>query len=81
MSEGDVGDFAPTEVAEVVAYVRRHRDTDAPFDVALGAAIPPDPAQARDVVAKFEAAGATWLLEGLPTPDALSARLRAGVPS
>ena len=47
--------------------------------VALGAAIPRDPAQARDVVDRLAATGATWLLEGPPTPDALSARLRAGV--
>ena len=73
--------ITPAEVAEVVAYVRRHRDTSAPFDLALGAPIPTDPAQARDVVAAFEEAGATWLLDGPPTPDALSARLRAGVPS
>ena len=73
--------ISPAEVAEVVAYVRRHRDTDATFDVALGVAIPTDPAQARDVVDSFAAAGATWLLDGPPTPDALSARLRAGVPA
>lgn len=72
--------ITPEEVADVVAYVRKHRESDAPFDVTLGTPISTDPVQARDVVDAFAAAGATWLLEGPPTPELLSARLRAGVP-
>ena len=72
--------LTPEDLATVVAYVRQHRDSDTPFDVALGAIIPPDPAQARDIINAYAAAGATWLIDSPPNPDALSARLRAGVP-
>ena len=73
--------LSPDDLAAVVDYVRRQRDSDTAFDVSLGAAIPSDPAQARDVVDAFASAGATWLMEWQPNPDALSARLRAGVPN
>jgi alkanesulfonate monooxygenase SsuD/methylene tetrahydromethanopterin reductase-like flavin-dependent oxidoreductase (luciferase family) len=69
------------ELPEPLDYVRRHRASDTPFDVSASAVIPTDPAQARDVVDRFAAAGATWLTEWQPNPDALSARLRAGVPA
>ena len=72
--------LSPDELANVVAYVRRHRDGDDVFDVSVAASIPTNRAEARDVVDAFAAAGATWLQEWQPSPDALSARLRAGVP-
>ncbi|MCH8994999.1 MAG: TIGR03619 family F420-dependent LLM class oxidoreductase [Chloroflexi bacterium] len=72
--------LSPDEIADVVAYVRRHRDADTPFEVSAAASIPVDPAQAGDVVDAFAAAGATWLQEWQPHPNALSERLRAGVP-
>ena len=75
------GLLTPEELAEPLAYIRKHRESDVPFDVNASAAIPTDPAQARDVVDAFAAAGATWLQEWQPNPDALSARLRAGVPT
>ena len=65
--------LTPDETAEMLDYTLRHRDTDAPFDVAMSAVMPPDP----DLVDSFAAAGATWLLEWQPNPEALSTRLRA----
>ena len=68
------GLLTPEELPEPLAYIREHRESDAPFDVNASAVIPTDPAQARDVVDAFAAAGATWLQEWQPNPDALSAR-------
>ena len=70
----------PEDLATILDYVRQNRDTDAPFDVALGVYLPPDRAQARDIIDAYAAAGATWLIDSPPNPDALSERLRAGVP-
>lgn len=58
-------------------YIRSYRETDVPYDVAMGVVMPPDAAQARDIAQSYEAAGATWLQEWQPGPDALSKRLRA----
>ncbi len=74
------GLLTPEELPGPLAYIREHREAGAPFDVNVSAAIPTDPAQARDVVDSFAAAGATWLQVWQPNPEALSARLRAGVP-
>jgi alkanesulfonate monooxygenase SsuD/methylene tetrahydromethanopterin reductase-like flavin-dependent oxidoreductase (luciferase family) len=63
---GEAGLLSVHEFAEAVDYTRQHRDSDAPFDIATGAIIPDDRAQARDTVAAFEAAGATWLIQSDP---------------
>jgi alkanesulfonate monooxygenase SsuD/methylene tetrahydromethanopterin reductase-like flavin-dependent oxidoreductase (luciferase family) len=67
----------PNEIPAMLDYTLRYRDTDATFDVVMSAYMPPDPAQARDLMNSFAAAGATWLLEWQPHPEALSKRLRA----
>lgn len=69
--------LTPDETTEMLDYTLNHRDTDAPFDVAMSTFAPPDPAQARDQTESFAAAGATWLLEELFDPDAVSTRIRA----
>ncbi len=79
-ASGEPTILTPEDLATVVGYVRQHRETDAPFDVALGAIIPPDRAQARDVIDAYAAAGATWLIDSPPNPDAVAERLRAGLP-
>ena len=66
-----------TAADQMLAYILSHRDTDAPFDVAMSTFMPADPAQARDHTESFAAAGATWLLEWQTTPDAVSSRIRA----
>lgn len=74
---GMPGLLMPGDMQEMLDYTLEHRKTDAPFDVAMPAYMPPDPAKAADLADAFEAAGATWLLEWQLSPEALSARLRA----
>jgi probable F420-dependent oxidoreductase len=53
---------SPERIAEMVAEIRRHRTTDAPFEVAVdGYSEPGDPTLPR----AYEAAGATWWLESI----------------
>jgi alkanesulfonate monooxygenase SsuD/methylene tetrahydromethanopterin reductase-like flavin-dependent oxidoreductase (luciferase family) len=72
---------SPQRIAEMVAEIRRHRTTDAPFEVAVdGYSEPGDPALPR----AYGAAGATWWLESIhdmrgPLGE-MMARVRAGPP-
>ncbi len=53
---------SPERIAEMVAEIRRHRTTDAPFEVAVdGYSESGDPTLPR----AYEAAGATWWLESI----------------
>lgn len=78
--------LSPQEVAEVVAWVREHRDPAAgPFDVVLHGELPADRGEAREHVAALAEAGATWFVDALwdpavATPEALRARVRQGPP-
>jgi alkanesulfonate monooxygenase SsuD/methylene tetrahydromethanopterin reductase-like flavin-dependent oxidoreductase (luciferase family) len=72
---------SPARIAEMVAEIRRHRTTDAPFDVAVdGYSEAGDPTLPR----AYGAAGATWWLEvihGMRGPlDEMIARVEAGPP-
>jgi alkanesulfonate monooxygenase SsuD/methylene tetrahydromethanopterin reductase-like flavin-dependent oxidoreductase (luciferase family) len=72
---------SPERIAEMVAEIRRHRTTDAPFEVAVdGYSEPGDPTLPR----AYEAAGATWWLEsihGMRGPlEENVARVEAGPP-
>lgn len=71
----------PKRLAEAVRYTQEHRDTDAPFDVALeGRSEGPDP----DRVAAYEAVGLTWWIEKLGwfrgPVDAMRERIERGPP-
>jgi alkanesulfonate monooxygenase SsuD/methylene tetrahydromethanopterin reductase-like flavin-dependent oxidoreductase (luciferase family) len=71
----------PERLAEAVRYTQEHRDTDAPFDVALeGQSEGPDP----DRVAAYEAVGLTWWIEKLGwfrgPVDAMRERIERGPP-
>jgi alkanesulfonate monooxygenase SsuD/methylene tetrahydromethanopterin reductase-like flavin-dependent oxidoreductase (luciferase family) len=71
----------PKRLAEAVRYTQEHRDTDAPFDVALeGQSEGPDP----DRVAAYEAVGLTWWIEKLGwfrgPVDAMRERIERGPP-
>jgi hypothetical protein len=58
--------LAPTDLREIMAFVRQHRTTEGHFDVVASGATPVnEPAQAREVVAAFQEEGATWWLEWL----------------
>ncbi len=72
---------SPGRIAEMVAEIRRHRTTDAPFEVAVdGYSESADPTLPRS----YEAAGATWWLESIqgtrgPLEENM-ARVEAGPP-
>jgi len=72
---------SPERIAEMVAEIRRHRTTDAPFEVAIdGYSEAGDPALPRAYVE----AGATWWLESIHDVrgplGGLMARVKAGPP-
>jgi alkanesulfonate monooxygenase SsuD/methylene tetrahydromethanopterin reductase-like flavin-dependent oxidoreductase (luciferase family) len=72
---------SPARIAEMVAEIRQHRTTDAPFEVAVdGYSEAGDPTLPR----AYGAAGATWWLEiihGMRGPlDEMIARVEAGPP-
>jgi alkanesulfonate monooxygenase SsuD/methylene tetrahydromethanopterin reductase-like flavin-dependent oxidoreductase (luciferase family) len=57
-------ELRPDEVAEAVAYVRRHRASDAAFDVVVSGGTGPGPVDASRMAA-YAVAGATWWLEDI----------------
>ena len=72
---------SPERIAEMVAEIRRHRTTDAPFEVAIdGYSEAADPGLPR----AYGAAGATWWLESIHDVrgplDEVMARVKAGPP-
>jgi alkanesulfonate monooxygenase SsuD/methylene tetrahydromethanopterin reductase-like flavin-dependent oxidoreductase (luciferase family) len=78
MAEDDSGGYVPMTPArtiEIIDYVRAHRESSDPFEVAvIGSSFP---GYEDDPPADFEAAGATWWLEslGFPTEITLEAWL------
>lgn len=75
--------ISPDTLREIIATVRQHRQTDAPFDVVISGHTPgDDPAAAADIVAPYIEAGATWWHENLHLlrPD-LAARAEASSPA
>jgi alkanesulfonate monooxygenase SsuD/methylene tetrahydromethanopterin reductase-like flavin-dependent oxidoreductase (luciferase family) len=72
---------SPERIAEMVAEIRRHRTTDAPFEVAVdGYSEAGDPTLPR----AYGAAGATWWLESIHgmrgSLDEMMTRVEAGPP-
>lgn len=63
----EIEPMTPAALAEIVAYVRRHRtNPDAPFDVTASGATPgDDPAEGARIASSFAAAGATWWIEDI----------------
>jgi len=53
---------SPDRLAEQIAYIRQHRRTDAPFEVAMSGC---SQANQRNMVAEYASAGMTWWLETL----------------
>jgi alkanesulfonate monooxygenase SsuD/methylene tetrahydromethanopterin reductase-like flavin-dependent oxidoreductase (luciferase family) len=92
------GDLDPTKMLSVddvkalIAVIREHRTSDAPFDVVQYGSTPGDnPAQAADIVGPYAEIGVTWWHEdvsplrfaetALPsTLDAMRERIRQGPP-
>ena len=63
-----VGRLEPGDVAAIVAEIRRHRASDAPFDVAL-----PSIHTTTTDIAAYETAGVTWWLASIRPSDPLDA--------
>jgi alkanesulfonate monooxygenase SsuD/methylene tetrahydromethanopterin reductase-like flavin-dependent oxidoreductase (luciferase family) len=75
----------PNEVSELLAYVRQHRTTSAPFDVVVAGYLgDKDPAVAAARLRSYADAGVTWWQEGFlsrHTLDDVRQRIRQGPPS
>jgi alkanesulfonate monooxygenase SsuD/methylene tetrahydromethanopterin reductase-like flavin-dependent oxidoreductase (luciferase family) len=85
LDEHGFGWLTPDDVREIIAYVKEHRESDAPFDVVSGGLTPgDDPARATEIVAPYAEAGLTWWHEGIPdlrvSFDAVRTRIRQGPP-
>ena len=75
----------PDDVREIVAWLRAHRDGDAPFDVILEGVSPgDDPDAARAQLQPYADAGVTWWIESrweAPNDvETLRQRIRQGPP-
>jgi alkanesulfonate monooxygenase SsuD/methylene tetrahydromethanopterin reductase-like flavin-dependent oxidoreductase (luciferase family) len=56
--------FTPAEVRQILDYIQRHRETDAPFDFCLNGILPANSlAEDRAIVAPYRKAGVTWWIE------------------
>ena len=74
-------ELTPEELAEVVAYVKAHRERPDPFDVAFAGKTPADPKKGAEIVQPYIQAGMTWWLEGIWGPlEKGRARIRQGPP-
>jgi alkanesulfonate monooxygenase SsuD/methylene tetrahydromethanopterin reductase-like flavin-dependent oxidoreductase (luciferase family) len=85
-------DLPPEKTRELIAYIKQHRQSDAPFDVAHGGMTWGDPARDAAIVAPHAAAGVTWWLENVSPSafdcswkgewplDRMRARILAGPP-
>jgi alkanesulfonate monooxygenase SsuD/methylene tetrahydromethanopterin reductase-like flavin-dependent oxidoreductase (luciferase family) len=69
----------PNTIAEMVAQIRRHREAEAPFEVAVNGYTEPGDVGLPQA---YEEAGATWWLESVHglrgTLDEMMARVKAG---
>lgn len=76
----DFAGLTPGELADCLAYIRSHRETDAPLDAVYFHTDPGDGAR----VEEYAEAGATWWLESTnPATESLAEfrqRLRSGPP-
>jgi alkanesulfonate monooxygenase SsuD/methylene tetrahydromethanopterin reductase-like flavin-dependent oxidoreductase (luciferase family) len=74
----------PDEVRALIIYIRKHRSSAAPFDVVCSGKTNADSIRAREIVAPYAEAGATWWLESvLPWKTSFAdfrARVVAGPP-
>jgi len=73
--------LAPAEIAEMLAYIARHRNDPGPFDVVVAGE---SAALAGGELAELEAAGVTWWLEAIwpnVSLDDVRERIAAGPPS
>ncbi len=79
------GELTPDDLRECLAYVDEHRQSSAPFDVAVYGFTPARGARGARLVRTWEQAGATWWREGigdwLGSLSRIWARIRSGPPA
>jgi alkanesulfonate monooxygenase SsuD/methylene tetrahydromethanopterin reductase-like flavin-dependent oxidoreductase (luciferase family) len=67
--EGDFRPATPEELRDILAYVREHRDPEAPFEVAVGDSLSaPGRPPAAEVLGPYAEAGATWWMDSIGWP-------------
>jgi alkanesulfonate monooxygenase SsuD/methylene tetrahydromethanopterin reductase-like flavin-dependent oxidoreductase (luciferase family) len=77
--------LTPDDTRAIVAFIKSHRTSDAPFDVVhSGETAGENAEQDREIVAPYIEAGATWWLEGIlpwkTSLDKVRTRIRKGPP-
>jgi alkanesulfonate monooxygenase SsuD/methylene tetrahydromethanopterin reductase-like flavin-dependent oxidoreductase (luciferase family) len=80
------GDLTPTDVREILSYVRSNRTRESNFEAVIMNETPGDkPDEAANIVAPFAEAGATWWLEPIHnwrgTFDEMRTRVLQGPPA
>ena len=72
--------LTPAELRESITFVRQQRTAEGPFDIVASGATPVNErAKAREVIAAFQEAGATWWLEWLDEQRGTFAQMREHV--
>ena len=76
--------LTPKLLKKVMTYIRKHRKTNAPFDVIVGHETPKDPEKGSEIVAPWIEAGATWWSENINgwrgSLEEMGERIRQGPP-
>lgn len=76
--------LTPEDLKEIMAYVKVHRTSPAPFDVAVYGQTPSDPKKGSEIVLPWIEAGATWWREGIEDSrgslEEMKTRIRSGPP-
>jgi len=81
--EGQFVDLTPEDVREIKAYLLANRTAEGPFDIVVEGKVGNlGPLQAREKIAAWEEAGATWWIEGLweESLEAAANHIRRGPP-
>ena len=71
------------ELKAIVNYLKAHRQSSQPFDIAINLETPSDPYQAAEIVKPYLEAGATWTIEYEGSRNSLAGyreRIRSGPP-
>jgi alkanesulfonate monooxygenase SsuD/methylene tetrahydromethanopterin reductase-like flavin-dependent oxidoreductase (luciferase family) len=81
----DLRMMQPEEIRDMLTYIRQYRNTNDPFDVALGGSMGKySPTEAATLLKRYAEAGVTWWEEGFfwnDTPDDVRRRIQQGPPS
>ncbi len=82
-AQGDFEEVTPADLAEMKAYIVANRTLETPFEIVTeGKTAGMDPALASEKLHEWEAAGATWWVEGLwgASEEEAASRLQQGPP-